>query len=260
MSTNRYRAFMAHRRWIITLVVFVLATLSACAPAATPPAGTPTKIPLAPTATAAPKAEATKPAEKPAEKPAATPTAAASKPAGTPIKIGYLTPMTGPTAPFGQMESIAVFLGEEDANKAGGVNGSPIQIIRYDSPFDPKQAVTLVRKLALDDKAFAILGPFSSGEMDVAAPLANELQIPVIGMKTTKPGFSENHRPWEFRITVTDDIMTPALVAAFKKANPNVKKVLVVADTKEAVTEYMAKEVWPRFLKEAGFEVQSTVG
>ncbi|MDP2728827.1 MAG: ABC transporter substrate-binding protein, partial [Dehalococcoidia bacterium] len=170
---------------------------------------------------------------------ACVPATAPTKPTGAPIKIGYLTPLTGATAPFGQLESIAVFLGEEDVNGAGGINGHPLQLIRYDSPFDPRQAVTLVRKLAGDDKAFAILGPFSSGEMDVAAPLANELQIPVIGMKTSKPGFSENHRPWEFRVTVTDDIATKAVVDAFKKMNPNVKKVLIVGDTKESVTASM---------------------
>ena len=236
---------------LVLAAVLVLAA-AACAPAATP-TPTPTKAPPAASpSTAAPKAEATKPA--------VTPTAAPSKPTGTAIKIGYLTPLTGPTAAYGQMESIMVFLGEEDVNKTGGINGSPLQVIRYDSPFDPKQAVTLVRKLALDDKAFAILGPFSSGEMDVAAPLANDLQVPVIGMKTTKPGFSENHRPWEFRVTVTDDIMTPALVAAFKKANPNVKKVLIVGDTKEAVTESMVNAVFPKYLKEAGYEVQGPVG
>ncbi|HLB11713.1 MAG TPA: ABC transporter substrate-binding protein, partial [Dehalococcoidia bacterium] len=233
---------------LLVLAAVLVLAVAACAPAATS-TPTPTKAPPAasPT-TAAPKAEATKPA--------VTPTAAPSKPTGTAIKIGYLTPLTGPTAAYGQMESIMVFLGEEDVNKTGGINGSPLQVIRYDSPFDPKQAVTLVRKLALDDKAFAILGPFSSGEMDVAAPLANDLQVPVIGMKTTKPGFSENHRPWEFRVTVTDDIMTPALVAAFKKANPNVKKVLIVGDTKEAVTESMVNAVFPKYLKEAGYEVQ----
>ncbi len=238
----------------LAMLIGLLAALAgACVPAAAP-TPTPTKAPAAATPTVA-----AKPQEQPAQKPAAAPTTASSKPAGTPIKVGYLTPLTGPSGPFGQLESTAAFLAEEDVNNSGGINGRPLQLVRYDSPFDPKQAVTLVRKLATEDKAFAILGPYSSGEMDVAAPLANELTVPVVGMKTTKPGFSAGFRPWEFRVTVTDDLHTTAVVAAFKKANPNVKKVLIVGDTKESVTENMVKVVWPKGLKDAGYEVQGTV-
>ncbi len=230
--------------------VLLLVLLAACAPA-TAPTATPTKAAPAVSPSAAPKVEATKPAAQPAS----TPAAVAPKPTGAPIKIGYLTPLTGPVGPNGFLESAAIALAEEDIAKAGNINGNPIQLIRYDSPFDPKQAVTLMRKLALEDKAFAILGPYSSGEMDVAAPLANELQIATIGMKTSKPGFSEAYRPWEFRVTITDDLFTPAIIAAFKKAHPTVKKVVLVGDTKESVTEAMFKEVFPKFLKEAGYEI-----
>ncbi|MDP2727900.1 MAG: ABC transporter substrate-binding protein, partial [Dehalococcoidia bacterium] len=130
--------------YLVMLAAIAIALLAACAPAAAP----------APTTTqATPAAAATT-----APKPAAAPTTSAAAPTGAPIKIGYLTPLTGATAPFGHLEKVSISLAEEDISKAGGINGSPLQIIRYDSPFDPTQAVTLVRKLAGDDKAFAILG------------------------------------------------------------------------------------------------------
>ncbi len=245
--------------WVIIVTLVLLAMLASCSPAAAPTA-TPTKAPAATSSVATPPAAAPTVA-KPADKPATTPTTGAStKPSGSPLKVGYLTPLSGPVALYGAMEKISVALAEEDLNKTGGINGRPVQVIRYDSPFDPKQAVTLVRKLATDDKVFAILGPFSSGEFDVAAPLANELQIPIVGMKTTKPGFSEQYRPWEFRVTVTDDLHTKAVIAAFKKQNPSVKSILIVGDTKESVSESMVKEVFPRFLKDAGYQIQDTVG
>ncbi|MDP2728826.1 MAG: ABC transporter substrate-binding protein, partial [Dehalococcoidia bacterium] len=65
---------------------------------------------------------------------------------------------------------------------------------------------------------------------------------------------------WEFRVTVTDDIATKAVVDAFKKMNPNVKKVLIVGDTKESVTASMVNDVWPKYLKDAGYEVQGPIG
>lgn len=241
--------------YVLMLAALAIVLLAACTPAAAP---TPAPTKAAP---AASPTVAIKAAETATQKPAAvTPTAAAAKPNATPIKVGYLTPLTGPSAPFGALEKVSIALGEEDISKSGGINGYPIQVIRYDSPFDPQQAVTLVRRLATDDKVFAILGPYSSGEMDVAAPLANQLQIPLIGMKTTKPGFSDQYRPWEFRVTVTDDLHTQAVVAAFKKVNPNIKRVLIVGDTKESVTEFMVSQVWPKYLKEAGLDIQGTIG
>ncbi|MDP2937366.1 MAG: ABC transporter substrate-binding protein [Dehalococcoidia bacterium] len=245
-------------RWmgLLALAAALVLATAACAPAAAPTA-TPTKAPAAAPTTAS---QATKPLGTPATGAAASPTTVASKPTGNPVKIGYITPVTGPAAAFGLMESVMVSLGEEDVNGSGGINGSPLQIVKFDSPSDPQQAVTGVRKLAGDEKAFAIIGPWFSGEFEVAAPLANDLQIPLIGMRVTKPGMTDNNRPWAFRITVTDDILTPALVAAFKKANPNVKNVLVVGDTKNSVTESMVKDVWPKYLKDAGFNVQGSVG
>ncbi len=254
---------------ILALALGVVAlVLAACAPPAQP---TPTpigKAPPAATPTAAAKPAATTPAATTpaaatpaATKPAATPTtAAAAKPTGAAIKIGYVTPITGPAAAFGLMESVMVSLGQDDVNNAGGINGSPLQVVKFDSPSDPQQAVTGVRKLAGDEKAFAIIGPWFSGEFEVTAPLANDLQVPLIGMRVTKPGMTDNNRPWTFRITVTDDILTPALVAAFKKANPNIKNILVVGDTKNSVTESMVKDVWPKYLKDAGLNVQGSVG
>ncbi|MDP2663386.1 MAG: ABC transporter substrate-binding protein, partial [Dehalococcoidia bacterium] len=248
---------------VLMLGVVMAALLAACAPAATPtaaptkaPAAAPTTASVAPTAAAKPTTAAAV-APTAAAKPT---TAAAVAPTGTPVKIGFLTPLTGPSGPFGWLESVSISLAEADVNAAGGINGHPLQIIRYDSPFDPTQAVSLVRKLEGTDKVFAILGPYSSGEMDVAAPLANELKIPVIGMKTTKPNFSENNRPWEFRFTITDDISTPAEIAAFKKLNPNVKSVVIAGDTKNAVSASMVNDVWPKYLKEAGLAIQGTVG
>ncbi len=249
-SAGRSDGFV--RVGLAALATVLMVIVASCAPPVLPNI-TPTRVPAAVDSTTATPVVGIKQSSTPVS-------GAASKPGVIPIKIGFLTPLTGPSGPFGHLEKVTMDIALEDVAKAGGVNGHPLQAITYDSPFDPKQAVTLVRKLATEDKVLAVLGPYSSGEMDVAAPLAKELQIPVIGMKTTKPGFSEQYRPWEFRVTVTDDLHTKAVVEAFKKRYPNVKKVLVVADTKESVTEFMAKEVWPKYLKEAGLELQSTIG
>ncbi len=238
----------------ITLVVLV-GLAAACAPAVTPTPA-PAKTQAAASPTPAPKVEATKPAEKAP----ATPTTVASKPAGKPIRVAYLTPLTGRAAAYGQLQKLAVQMALEDINKAGGINGAPLEIIREDSPFDPKQAVSLVNKVVEQDKALMIFGPFSSGEFEVAAPLANQLQVPLINSVTGKAGIPAANRPWVFKSAMTEDKMLAVGVDALKKRYPDVKRVLIVGDVKEAVNESIVKTVFPKLLKDAGFEVIDTLG
>ncbi|MDP2937352.1 MAG: ABC transporter substrate-binding protein [Dehalococcoidia bacterium] len=248
------------RLWVFLTATLLAMTLlvAACAPGAAP-TPTPTNAPAAASPTAAPKAEPTKPAEKPAEKPAATPTTAPSKPTGASIKVGFLTPLSGFAAPFGHNQKYGVILAQEDINQGGGINGSPLEVLTRDSPFDPKEAVTLMRNLDEKDKVFAILGPYSSGEFEVAAPLANELQIPTITNLSLKPGVTAANRPWTFRVQLVHDITLPVAIDAFKKKYPAVKKVVIVGDTKEAVNQVMVKDLFPKMLQQAGFDLIGTV-
>lgn len=244
--------------WVVAIAAIAILVLSACTPSMDP---TPTPVVQALPAglpTAAPKTEATRPVDKPAEKPSATAAPSVSKPAGTPIKIGYLTPLTGRMGPYGQAQKIAVNMAADEINSGGGINGSPIKILMEDSAFDPKQAVSLARKLAEQEKVFAILGPFASGEFEVVGPLAVELKVPIIAGTTTKPGMSAANRPWAFRLTTTDDVSAPAGMEYMKKKYPQVKRVVIAGDIKESVSENIVRNIYPKFLKEKGFEVAGT--
>ena len=241
--------------WSAIMLVALVLLAAACTPAAAP-TPTPAKTQAAASPTTAPKVEATKPAEKAPT----TPTIAVSKPTGKPIKVAYLTPLTGRAAAYGQLQKLAVQMALEDINKAGGINGAPLEIIREDSPFDPKQAVTLVNKVVEQDKALMIFGPFSSGEFEVAAPLANQLQVPLINSVTGKAGIPAANRPWVFKSAMTEDKMLSVGVDALKRKYPSVKRVLIVGDVKEAVNESIVKTVFPKLLKDAGFEVIDTLG
>lgn len=244
-------------RPLIAILIFaVLLTLVACAPGAAP-TPTPTKAaaPAATPTTAPAKTEATKPAATTA--PAATPTTAAAKPTGAPIKIGFVNPLSGPLASYGFLNRIAVTLAVEDVNASGGINGSPLQLLIEDSPFDPRQAVTVVRKLAEQDKVAAIAGPYATGEFENAAPLSNDLKL-VVASNAMKVGIASRNRPYSFQINTRDDAVQPIAIATFKKKFPNVKRVVIAGDTKEAVTEAIVRD-FPKYLKDAGLEVIDTV-
>lgn len=233
----------------IALVAGLMLILAACAPAA--PAS-PTPAPKATTAAAQPAPAATAAATT-------APPAVAPKPTGAPIKIGFLAPLSGPMAPNGHPQKYGPIIAVEDINNAGGINGAPLEMIMYDSPFDPRQAVTLVRKLAEEDKVFAIVGPYATSEVEVAFPLGNQLQIPVVTATSTKVGVAAANRPWAFRFNLTDDVTLPAAIQAFKKKYPNIKKMVITGDTKSAVNEPIVKDLYAKLLVPEGFEILGTV-
>lgn len=250
MSTKRHRTPGGRSSLLSLLIVSALLALTACAgPAA--PTPTPTKAATAPGPAAAPKTEA--------PKPGASPTTAPSKASGAPVKIGYLTPLTGRMAPNGHAQKLAVNMAVDDINNSGGINGSPVKILMEDSAFDPKQAIALTRKLAEQDKVVAILGPYASGEYEVVGPLAVEMKVPVIAGTPTKPGMSAAFRPWGFRITMTDDVSAPAGLDFMKQKYPQVKKLAIVGDTKESNMQNIVVNIYPKLLKDKGFESLGTV-
>ena len=212
-----------------------------------------------PTATSAPPTAAKTAVAPQATQPSAAAPAAA-KPSGKPIKIGYMTPLSGRMANNGLLQQIAAKLAVDDINAAGGINGNPIELVTFDSPFDPQQAVTGVRKLAEQDKVFAITGPYASAECEAAGPIANQLQVPMISTSCAKPGVFPPNRPWAFGYVSMDEAGIPIAIDGYKKVYPNVKKMVIVGDTKEAVSENIVKNLFPKYLKEKGFEVLDTIG
>jgi branched-chain amino acid transport system substrate-binding protein len=147
-------------------------------------------------------------------------------------------------------------MAEEDINKKG-INGSKLEVLIKDAPFDPKVAVTRFRECALQDKVFAVFGPYSSGDFDQAAPLSDSLKVPVVGATTTKVGAAKGH-PYAFRMTIPDDLSTEVGVKAFKATYPKVKKVAIIGGVKHAVIKPVTTHWFPKFLKQYGFEVVGT--
>jgi len=72
---------------------------------------------------------------------------AADKP---PIKIGVSVPLSGFQTPNGTMYRIGITMAVEDVNKAGGVNGSPVQLVIDDDQSLADQAVLLFRRHVAD--------------------------------------------------------------------------------------------------------------
>lgn len=183
---------------------------------------------------------------------AAFPLAAQQKP---PIKIGLITPVTGPLALYAKSQEMFARMAVEDINAKGGVNGSPIQLVVEDSQLDPGQAVLLLRKLA-NDGAFGTLGPMTGTQWETAASVANQIQFPAIAVNAAKAGITV--RPWTLRLVPGDDVALPNGFRAFAKMFPNAKRGVIIADVREATSKAAADE-YVRLAKEAGIQIVDTI-
>jgi branched-chain amino acid transport system substrate-binding protein len=184
---------------------------------------------------------------------------AAEKP---PIKIGASVPLSGFQTPNGTMYRIGITMAIDDVNRAGGVNGSPIELLIDDDQARADQAVLLFRRHVAAG-VVASLGPISGTTWENVAPLANSMNAPVLNWTALKPGISK--KPYALRLHPPDDMMVPEGVAEFLKKFPKVKNIVVAGDLKEAsgasgINEFQiaAKAHGLQILDTVGFDTRTT--
>ena len=73
------------------------------------------------------------------------------------IKIGWLGPLTGGVAQYGEAVKSGVDLYVEQLNAAGGINGKQVELVAYDEEGDATKAVTGYSSL-MDDGVVAVVG------------------------------------------------------------------------------------------------------
>lgn len=98
----------------------------------------------------------------------------------TPILIGYMPALTGPSSSTGVAINRGTQLAVEEINKAGGVGGRMLELITRDTQSDPTKAVNATAELTRSHKANIIWGPLNSGECLPVVPILarqNVLQL-----------------------------------------------------------------------------------
>jgi len=124
--------------------------------------------------------------------------------AGT-IKIGGLFAVTGPASFLGEPEKKTLELLIKETNDKGGINGSKLEAVIYDTTGDPTKAQQLATKLIKDDKVSVIIGPSTTGESMAIIPLVEKEKIPLVscaaGIKITDPA-----KHWVFKTPANDHV------------------------------------------------------
>lgn len=135
-------------------------------------------------------------------------------------KIGAVLSVTGAASFLGEPQKNTLLMLQEQINKAGGINGIPIEIIIEDSKSDETQAVLSVKKLIDKDKVLAIIGPSTTGESMAVIPIITQAKTPLIscaaGAGITLP-ISERY--WIFKVAQYDTSAVEAIYLHMRKKN-----------------------------------------
>ncbi|MSQ19016.1 MAG: amino acid ABC transporter substrate-binding protein [Betaproteobacteria bacterium] len=120
----------------------------------------------------------------------------------------------------------------DSINAQGGVNGSRIELVVEDDKFTPQESVLMFRKHA-GQGVVVVLGPISSSSWENVSPLAPRISLPVISFTFTfKEGVPNGE--WAMGVSPDERTMLPEAFDEFVKLHPNVKKVVIAADIKQA--------------------------
>jgi ABC-type branched-subunit amino acid transport system substrate-binding protein len=96
-----------------------------------------------------------------------------------PIRIAFANSMTGIAGFAGQQSLVATRLYIDEVNRAGGINGHPIELMVFDDKSSGDTATANVAAIA-DSPCVAVLGHYLSGASVAAGPLYRDAKIPAL--------------------------------------------------------------------------------
>jgi branched-chain amino acid transport system substrate-binding protein len=132
--------------------------------------------------------------------------------AAEPIRIGSPVLLSGTGAYVGGAEKDTLEMMAADLNKAGGINGRPLEFIFYDEEGKPDVAVSMVKRLIQKDKVAAIVGISTSWTALPIIPIVEKDEIPTIilaaAIKIVDPV-----KKWVFKTPADDRIVAAKLLS-----------------------------------------------
>src|SRR5437016_2355234 len=147
-----------------------------------------------------------------------------------PILIGYLPALTGPSSSTGIGINRGVQLAVDEINKAGGIDGRPLEMVVRDTQSDPTKAVNGAAELTRGQKVSVVLGPVNSGESLAVVPLLARTNTPQVHPCWVDTLTDPKKYPMCFRNAPTNQQIGGAanryVVEVLKR-----KKVAVISDT-----------------------------
>ena len=168
------------------------------------------------------------------------------------LKIGSMSPLTGPYASDGTDIKNGVLTAIEVFEEAGGMPGyDKIELFPQDTACDPKQAVAAANKL-INLEVVGVIGAYCSSSTIPSSETLDEEDIIMITPASTNEKVTDRGLPYMFRMCGRDDDQAPA-AAQFLKDQLKAKTVFIV-DDKTTYSQGLADGV-SKSAKELGIKV-----
>jgi branched-chain amino acid transport system substrate-binding protein len=128
------------------------------------------------------------------------------------ILFGQCAALTGPIKDLGTGVRDGLQAAFEEANAAGGVYGRHLRLISADDGYEPDQTVDCTARMLESRGVFALAGFVGTPTSAVAAPIAQELKVPLVGLFTGTALVREPVQRYIVNIRASYDNETESLV------------------------------------------------
>lgn len=173
------------------------------------------------------------------------------------IKIGIVSPMSGPNARYGAFSNRGAELAVKEINEAGGIDGHQIELHAADSQGTPVEGVSATRRLIDQDGVGFVIGDVSSSVTLAMQPVAEDAGVLLLNAASSNPkityGAGVGGFKWTYRNYPTDE--NRAYVVTKYAAEQGLSKFAVLSvdsDYGRAAIEFTRK-----YLPEFGGEIVS---
>ncbi|HYF52758.1 MAG TPA: ABC transporter substrate-binding protein [Salinarimonas sp.] len=125
------------------------------------------------------------------------------------VKLVNVSELSGPGATAGTNWRNGIDLAVSEINAKGGILGRMIEIVHYDSQTNPGVSRALVQR-AVDENAYAILGPVFSGPISASMQIAQRAKVAqLVGGEAA--ALTKQNNPYIFRTSLSQADAMPKL-------------------------------------------------
>jgi len=176
---------------------------------------------------------------------------------GARLRLGYMMAKSGPYVSLANTNEIAVDLAVEEINARGGVNGMPVEVVKFDTAGEPRQATIALRRFASDDGVLGVIGPFSSSEVRTTFPVGEREGLAQMSMASSAPGLTKNF-PFGFRNTTDEAVVIEQVLAAIKAKGLPVATGAAAYATDDVVSKSIGTDVIPALFQKFGIALRGS--
>ncbi|KZE35110.1 amino acid/amide ABC transporter substrate-binding protein (HAAT family) [Crenobacter luteus] len=147
------------------------------------------------------------------------------------VKIGQVSPMTGPIAHFGKDNERGAILAIDELNAEGvEIGGKKVkfQLMSEDDQSDPKIGTQVAQRL-VDAKVVAVVGHLNSGTTIPASKIYADAGIPQISPSATNPAYTQQGFKTAFRV-IGNDVQQGKALGEFAVDGLKAKRIAIIDD------------------------------